>query len=110
VTIAEGTDVVLDVSPPALHGMNLDGKLSFANSAALELTTEWILMRGELHIGREDNPHTRNATITLTKTVPDENIMGMGDRGIMIMGGVMNLYGDREHTWTKLAETAEAGS
>ena len=110
VTIAEGTDVVLDVSPPALHGMNLDGKLSFANSADLELTTEWILMRGELHIGSEDNPHTRNATITLTNTVPDENIMGMGDRGIMIMGGVMNLYGDREHTWTKLAETAEAGS
>ena len=31
VTIGEGMDVVLDVSPPALNGMNLDGKLSFSN-------------------------------------------------------------------------------
>src|SRR5687767_10586528 len=31
VTIGEGMDIVLDVSPPALHGMNLNGKLSFAD-------------------------------------------------------------------------------
>src|SRR3982751_228858 len=29
VTIAEGKDVVLDVSPPALGGLTIDGKLSF---------------------------------------------------------------------------------
>jgi cell migration-inducing and hyaluronan-binding protein len=34
----------------------------------------------------------------------------MGDRGIMLMGGTLSLHGDREHTWTKLARTAEAGS
>src|SRR5690606_19327495 len=76
----------------------------------LELTTEWILMRGALEIGTASKPHTRNATITLTNTVPDENINGMGDRGILIVGGVLSLYGDRENAWTKLAETAEAGS
>jgi azurin len=32
----------------------------------------------------------------------------MGDRGIMIMGGTLSLHGDRVHTWTKLAKTAEA--
>ena len=32
VTIGEGMDVVLDVSPPGLNGMNLDGKLSFSNN------------------------------------------------------------------------------
>src|SRR5688500_16672347 len=110
VSIGEGMDVVLDVSPPALHGMNLDGKLSFADDKDLELTTEWILMRGELQIGTERDPHTRNATITLTNNVPDENINGMGDRGIMIVGGVLSLHGDRENSWTKLVETAEAGS
>ena len=110
VAIGEGMDVVLDVSPPALHGMNLDGKLSFADDKDIELTTEWILLRGELSAGSESNPHTRNATITLTNTVPDENINGMGDRGILIVGGTLNLHGDRENAWTKLAETAEAGS
>ncbi len=34
----------------------------------------------------------------------------MGDRGIMISGGTLNLHGNRKNTWTKLAKTAEAGS
>src|SRR5688572_25636001 len=34
----------------------------------------------------------------------------MGDRRIMIMGSTLNLHGDRTNTWTKLAETAAAGS
>src|SRR6266853_5080638 len=84
VTIAEGKDVVLDVSPPALHGLTIDGKLSFSNNADLELTTEWIMLHGELAIGSEGSPHTRNAIITLTNTVKGEDVMaGMGDRGIM---------------------------
>ena len=69
ITIGEGMDIVLDVSPPALHGSNLNGKLSFADNKNLELTTEWILV-----------------------------------------GGVLSLIGDRENAWTKLAETAGAGS
>ena len=32
------------------------------------------------------------------------------DRGIMLMGGTLNLHGDRTNTWTKLASTADAGS
>jgi cell migration-inducing and hyaluronan-binding protein len=110
VTIGAGLDVVLDLSPPALHGIYLNGKLSFADDRDLELTTEWILMRGELHAGSESRPHTRNATITLTDNVPGENINGMGDRGILIVGGTLSLHGDRENAWTRLARTAEAGS
>src|SRR5687768_13640034 len=116
VTIAKGKEVVLDVSPPALAGLNIDGKLSFANNADLELTTEWIMLHGELEIGTEARPHTRKATITFTNNVKDEDISGMGgtndrvDRGIMLMGGTLNLHGDRTNTWTKLASTANAGS
>jgi len=111
VTIAAGNEVVLDVSPPALGSLTIEGKLSFANNRDLELTTEWVMLHGELEIGTEARPHTRKATITLTNNVPDEEPMkDMGDRGIMIMGGTLNLHGDRKHTWTKLAQTAEAGS
>jgi cell migration-inducing and hyaluronan-binding protein len=110
VTIAAGKEVVLDVSPPALNGLMVEGKLSFADNADLELTTEWIMLHGELAIGSEAEPHARKATITLTNNVPDEKIMGdMGDRGIMIAGGTLNLHGDRTNSWTKLAKTAEAG-
>jgi cell migration-inducing and hyaluronan-binding protein len=111
VIIARDKDVILDVSPPALGGLSIDGKLTFSNDADLELTTEWIMLHGELAIGSEASPHTRNATITFTDTVKGEDVMaGMGDRGIMISGGTLNLHGDRTNTWTKLARTAEAGS
>ncbi len=102
--------MILDVSPPALGGVTIEGKLSFADNADLELTTEWVMLHGELEIGTEASPHTRKATITLTDNVREESMMGMGDRGIMISGGTLNLHGDRNNSWTKLAKTADAGN
>ncbi len=111
VIIGRDKNVVLDVSPPALGGLSIDGKLTFSNDTDLELTTEWIMLHGELQIGTEARPHTRKATITFTDHVKGEGVMaGMGDRGIMISGGTLNLHGDRTHTWTKLAATANAGA
>src|SRR6185437_12142732 len=51
VTIEKGKDVLLDVSPPALNGLHIEGKLSFSDKADIELTTEWIMVLGELEIG-----------------------------------------------------------
>jgi cell migration-inducing and hyaluronan-binding protein len=111
VTNGRDTDVILDVSPPALGGLSIDGKLTFADNAELELTTEWIMLHGELTIGTEAKPYTGKATITLTDNVKAENVMGgMGDRGIMLSGGTLNLHGDRTNAWTKLSATAAAGA
>src|SRR5580698_6223977 len=116
VTIDAGKEVVLDVNTPALNGVTVNGKLSFANTADVELTTEWIMLHGELEIGTEKSPHTRKATITLTDNVKGEDISGVGgttdrvDRGIMLMGGTLNLHGDRTNSWTKLSSTANAGA
>src|SRR5262245_2418346 len=93
VIIEKDKQVVLDVTPPALSGLTINGKLSFANNKDVELTTEWIMLHGELEIGTEKAPHTRKATITFTNNVKDEDISGIGgttdrvDRGIMLMGG-----------------------
>jgi hypothetical protein len=110
VDVVSGKDVILDVSPPALGGITISGKLSFADKTDLELSSEWIMVHGELQVGTEAKPHTHKATITLTNNVKDEQMMGMGDRGIMLSGGTLNLHGDRTNTWTKLSKTAEAGS
>ena len=111
VTIGRDRDVVLDVNPPALRSLTIDGKLSFSDDRDLELKTDWIyLPGGELDIGSEAHPHTRDATITLTDNVPNENINTMGDRGIMLIRGTLSLHGDRKNSWTKLANTAKAGS
>ncbi len=111
VMIARGMDILLDVDPPALRSLTIDGKLSFSDDLDISLETEWIyLRRGELHIGSEEAPHTRQATITLTDNVPGEDINTMGDRGILVMGGKLSLHGNRENSWTKLSATAQAGS
>jgi cell migration-inducing and hyaluronan-binding protein len=111
VTIGRDKNILLDVAPPALRSLTINGKLSFSNALDLELKTEWIyLSGGELDIGSEAAPYTRKAVITLTDNVPNEDINTMGDRGIMMLGGTLSLHGDRTNTWTKLAKTAKAGS
>src|ERR1700748_82360 len=111
VTIGKDRNILLDVSPPALRSLTINGKLGFSNDKDLELTTEWIyLPGGELDIGSEAHPHTAKATITLTDNVKDENINTMGDRGIMLVNGTLSLHGDRKNSWTKLSATAKAGS
>src|SRR5215469_7954018 len=62
VTIEKGKDVLLDISPPALGGLQIKGKLSFSDKADIELTTESIVVHGELEIGTEAKPQTRKAT------------------------------------------------
>ncbi|MGH8226430.1 MAG: G8 domain-containing protein [Steroidobacteraceae bacterium] len=104
VTIERGKDVLLDVSPPPLGGLHIEGTLSFSDKRALELTTESIIVNGELAIGTQAKPHTHKATIILTDSVPGN------DRGIVIAGGTLSLHGDRTNSWTKLAATAKAGS
>src|SRR5690242_19510470 len=116
VTIDAGKEVVLDVNTPPLNGLTINGKLSFANNKDVELTTEGIMLHGELEIGTEKAPHTRKATITFTDNVKDEDISGVGgttdkvDRGIMLMGGTLNLHGNQSNAWTKLSSTAAAGA
>src|SRR3569623_3575239 len=91
VTIAKDRNIVLDVSPPALRSLTIEGRLSFSDDKDLELKTEWIyLPGGELDIGSEKNPHTAKATIILTDNVKDENINTMGDRGIMLLNGTLS--------------------
>ena len=111
VTIARDMNVVLDVTPPALRSLTVDGKLSFADDRDIGLETEWIYLRGgELQIGTEARPYAHNASITLTDNVPNEDINTMGDRGIVMSAGTLNLHGNRTNAWTKLARTANAGS
>ena len=46
VMIARDLEVILDVAPPALRSLTIDGKLRFADDRDLALQTEWIHLRG----------------------------------------------------------------
>ena len=110
VTIPAGVHMIMDVTPPNLASLTINGKLEFAN-ANLGLTAGWIMVSGTLQIGTATAPFTNKATITLNATNMAHDEMGMGTRGIMVMGGKLELHGvppTRHHT--KPNDHAAAGA
>ena len=110
VEIPEGVHIALDTNSAPLAGLTINGTLSFCRQD-VELTADWILLTGELHVGSESEPFTHHADITLTGGDTTENIMGMGTRGLLVMDGVLELHGNApEVTWTKINEHADANT
>ncbi len=112
VVIPDGKNVLLDVSPPALKSLMIEGALVF-DRKDLTLDAGWIMLHsGALAIGSEQQPFTHRATITLTASDLSENVMGMGTRGIMLMGeSRLDLFGSTPQvTWTQLDNHASAGA
>lgn len=102
--------IIMDVSPPALGSLTINGKLEFARQN-LNLTAQYIMVMGSLHIGTLTFPFAQKATITLNGSNMNENVMGMGTRGIMVMGGILELHGTPPNkTWTKIGDHAAAGA
>ncbi len=110
VTIPADLDVVLDMSPPALKGLTINGILRF-DRKDLQLSADWIMVHGKLEIGTPNQPFRNRAILTLTGNNPSENIMGMGSKVIgVMMGGVLDVHGEPRNGWTKLNGSVSAGS
>ncbi|MCS7194309.1 MAG: hypothetical protein NZ849_05260 [Meiothermus sp.] len=113
VTIPAGVRVILDESPPPLGGITVLGELEFARKN-LNLTVRYLMVHGPgvLRIGSEEAPFSHRAVITLSGPPSDEDVMlGMGTKFLgAMMGGRLEIIGENRVAWTKLAETAPAGS
>jgi hypothetical protein len=93
-----------------LGSLTIIGTLEFLEED-LTLISDWIMVHGTLQVGTESEPFTHNAIITLTDDDMEEDIMGMGTRGIMVMGGRLELHGTPpDVVWTKINAHAPAGS
>lgn len=105
-------NVVLDVDPPALHGIQILGSLEFAEQD-IELKVGYILvMGGELKIGSPSTPFMHRATITFIGDTADATGVNMGNRFLMAMsGGTISLHGHRRdaRAWTLLNRHAGPG-
>jgi hypothetical protein len=109
VVIPAGWQVLLDQDTAALGGLTVNGTLRFARQD-LALTADWIMVHGTLAIGSETQPFTQRAFVTLTGA-PGENVMGMGTRGILVMGGTLEMHGAPPAVpWTKLGAHAATGA
>lgn len=110
VRIPAGVEVALDVSPPALGRVDVEGTLRFTNGErTFEATT--ILVGGALEVGTEQAPYEGRATIVLAGDTRSDPSHGMGDKVLGVHGsGRIDLHGTPRVAWVKLGETAEAGA
>jgi len=114
VLIPAGMRVVLDENTPALGELAIEGELVFKPMATVTLTAEAVRVRagGLLGAGTSTAPFTGQATITLTSTNVNQDVTGMGTRGILVTaGGRLALFGTAPTVaWTRLNGHAAAGA
>ena len=110
VSIAVDQHIALDTNSANLAGLTIHGSLEFCRQD-LALTADWIMLHGELHIGSEEQPFIQQAVVTLTGDDTELSVMGMGNRGLMLMGGVLELHGNPPATaWGKINAHATEGA
>ncbi len=111
-TVPAGKRVILDVSTPNLKSLTVLGALEFADKD-LELQAGYVMVHGggTLRVGSATKAFANKATITLTATDTAQSIMGMGTRGILVMGGTLELYGQSPAVpWTRISGDAQANA
>ncbi|GIL42086.1 hypothetical protein Vafri_130 [Volvox africanus] len=112
VTIAQGTTVLLDVSPPALGSLTLYGTLVFDDTQpSLELQATSILVDGgSLLIGGPGEPYSSRATITLLGHPGDSGRYLYGSKVLAVRNGRVHMSGSpRAPSYTTLNATAGPG-
>lgn len=110
VIVPAGKTIALDVSPPALKSLQVDGRLVVCRRDT-QLTAGWIVVRGLLQAGTADAPFEQHLTMTLTAIPDDDPPGGLGTRGILVVDGQLELHGrQRAVPWTHLAAPVAAGA
>jgi cell migration-inducing and hyaluronan-binding protein len=107
VVIPKETEILLDVSPPSLSSLRIEGSLT-ADERDLELTANSIHVYGSLIVGTERTPFTHRMVFTL---VGDDPGGDAPSKMIAVYGsGVLELHGESRLAWTRVEATATAGS
>ena len=106
VVVPRGRRIVMDVSPPPLGRLEVEGDLKVADQG-LTLRTETLLVSGRLSVGTQAARLRRPFRLEMDTTRIAQN----PDAGLMMIIGRLELYGrDLPRTWTRLDGTAKAGA
>ena len=110
VWIPVGQRVLLDVSPPRLYMLVVQGSLIF-DRVNLELTCNYIfVMEGSFVVGTEAEPFMQKAVITMHGSPVSKEIPLYGAKVLGCRSCTLDLHGAPVlRTWTKLNLTAHSG-
>jgi hypothetical protein len=112
VHIPAGKNILLDMSPPELVLLTVEGMLVFEDVKDLTLDAHYIMVNGgEFRVGTEAKPHTKNVLITLHGERTSPEIPIAGNKTLAVRKGILELHGvERTPTWTQLEGTVAAGA
>jgi hypothetical protein len=108
VFVPKGQTLLVDVSPPKLKLVTIEGTMMFEDTKDLTFDAHYIVIReGHLIAGMPDQRHQNNLTITLHGVKEDQALPSMGNKLIGNVRGKLDLHGKYiENTWTVLENTA----
>jgi hypothetical protein len=110
VVVTKSEFIVLDISPPLLHLVILQGTLSFDDSRDLMFNASYIFVHGgHLQVGTESNPFLHEAYITIHGSRAAYEIPVYGAKCLGVRNGILDLHGRPDVKWTRLAATAVSG-
>ncbi|MBA2685224.1 MAG: transmembrane domain-containing protein [Gemmatimonadaceae bacterium] len=110
VVVPAGESMILDITPPALKSLVINGSLTFADTD-LALSANYVQVKGTLVIGSEQKPYTHRATITLTGDDSNEGALGLASKALSVSSGAaLELHGAPRVVWTHLSATAPKGA
>ena len=99
--------VVLDVNPPALTRLVVQGTLRFDDSGARHLKVSYLIVAkgGLLEIGTSDKPFISSAIITLEGGPKEKRLRRWGSKLLLVLdGGTVSMHGAlKAPSWTRLA-------
>ena len=104
--------VLLDVVPPPLFSLVIDGGKLIFDRMDLTLNTSYLLIvnGGHLEIGTESNPFQHQCVISLFASHIEPSLPFFGTSGIALSDGIVDVHGSPHISWTRFRETSAAGA
>ena len=111
VHVPKGQVLLVDVSPPPLYTVIVEGVIMWADEQDLTFEAWFIMVRnGQFKIGSREKPHQHNLTITMHGQRESKMLPGFGNKAIMVQDGQIDIHGKPlDVTWTELEIGAKPG-
>jgi len=115
VHIEPAWNMILDIDPPVLRLLRINGRLTFLNTTNIHLRAKHIYVRkGELHIGSAEYPYQFDASITLygeknAEHIVYSNAIEAGNKNIANTGTIKMFGKKRKSKMTRLLRPANRG-
>ncbi|MEO5824940.1 MAG: G8 domain-containing protein [Gemmatimonadales bacterium] len=109
VVVPAGRTVILDVSPPPLGKVMVEGTLVVSPDLDLAMSANAVIVSGTFQVGTESIPHRKAFVVTLTGA--DPGTVTITDKAIAVYaGGTLDIHGELRTGWTHVTETAASGA